>query len=256
MPLFDRNRPFREITPEVIDEANLLVDRLRARLISDIILPEPSTGLRVPNLVRCYLQAHLRRCLMFLEAGAAESAAGRPLATELCTRAVYENVATICDFSDKVKALCEAVDYSGVEQLVTKAAFTTRIPSFIAQHGEDAKAPQILNQVDKMDKRYPNFRTAYDHLSDIVHPNGLGAVVYFATFGDGLARFADAGNDPNRARVSLIAAALIMLHVELALIQTEQRLQKLSAEVAAGASLGPREHLREQDHPWTKTDKS
>jgi hypothetical protein len=143
---------------------------------------------------------------------------------------VYENVATICDFTDRLKPLCEFVDYSGVEQLVTTAAFATRIPSFIAKHGEDAKAPQILNQVDKMNKRYPNFREAYDHLSDIVHPNGLGAVAYFATIGDGFARFADAGNNPDRARVSLILSALLMLHVELALIQTEQRLQKLSAD--------------------------
>jgi hypothetical protein len=168
MPLFDRNKPSGEITSEVIDDANALVERLRALRVTKIPLSAPDTGLRVPSLVRCYLQAHLRRCLMFLEAGAAEIEAGRPLATELCTRALYENIATICDFADKLQPLCEAVDYSGVEQLVTKAAFVTRIPSFITQHGEDVKAPQILNQIDKMNKRYPNFREAYDHLSDIV----------------------------------------------------------------------------------------
>jgi len=167
---------------------------------------------------------------MFLEAGAAEMEAGRPLATELCTRAIYENIATICDFTDKLKLLCESVDYSGVEQLVTKAAFVTRIPSFITRHGDDVKAPQILNQIDKMDKRYPNFREAYDHLSDIVHPNGMGAVIYFSTIGDGYVTFRDCGNMPDRARSSLIIAALLLLHVELALFETEQRLQKLSAD--------------------------
>ena len=98
MDLFDRNKPLGELTSEVIDEANAVVERLRALRVTQIVLPEPATGLRVSNLVRCYLQAHLRRCLMFLEAGAVEMEAGRPLATELCTRALYENIATICDF--------------------------------------------------------------------------------------------------------------------------------------------------------------
>jgi hypothetical protein len=227
MPLFDRDKASGEIGSEIIDDANAVVERLRALRVTQIVLPKPDTGLKVPNLVRCYLQAHLRRCLMFLEAGAAELEAGRPLATELCTRALYENIATICDFTDKLKPLCESVDYSGVEQLVTKAAFVTRIPSFI----DDVKAPQILNQIDKMDKRYPNFREAYDHLSDIVHPNGMGAVVYFSTIGDGYVTFRDCGNMPDRARSSLIIATLLLLHVELALSETEHRLQKLSADV-------------------------
>lgn len=149
MPLFDRNKPSGEITSEIIDEANSVVERLWALRVTQIALPEPVTGLRAPNLVRCYLQAHLRRCLMFLQAGAAAMEAGRPLATELCTRAIYENIATICDFTDKLKPLCESIDYLGVEQLVTKATFVTRIPSFITRHGDDVKAPQILNQIDK-----------------------------------------------------------------------------------------------------------
>ncbi len=233
MPLFDRTKTTEHITSEVIDEANAIVERFRQYRLNQIVLPEPGTGLRVPNLVRCYLQAHIRRCLTFVEAGAAEIDAGRPLAAELCTRAIYENIATICDLSDKLRPLCEAVDYSGVEQLVTKAAFATRIPTFIEQHGDDVKAPQILNQIDKMDKSYVNFREAYDHLSDIVHPNGLGAVAYFGTFTYGLAEFNDSGNNPERARGSLIVATLLLLYVELALALTEQRLQKLSADVAA-----------------------
>jgi hypothetical protein len=232
MPPFDRTKPSDYITSEAIDDANAIVERFRSYRRSRIVLPEPGTGLRVPNLVRCYLQAHIRRCLTFVEAGAAEIEAHRPLAAELCSRAIYENVATICDLADKLRPLCEAVDYAGVEQLVTKAAFATRIPSFIEQHGEDVKAPQILNQIDKMDKRYASFRNAYDHLSDIVHPNGLGAVAYFGRLTDGLAEFKDSGNNPGRARDSLIIATLLLLHVELALALTEQYLQRLSANVA------------------------
>ena len=87
-----------------------------------------------------------------------------------------------------------------------------------------------------MNRRYPDYRTAYDHLSDIVHPNGLGAVVYFGTFSEnGVMPFDDAGvsKSQERARSSLILAVLMLLHVELALIQTEERLKKLSADMTA-----------------------
>ncbi len=231
MPTFDRNRPSEEITPEVIDDVNALIDRLKKLRVKEIVLPEPGTGFRLSNLIRCYIVAHVRRCLVFLEAGVAEVEAGRGLATELCTRAIYENVATICDFADKIKPLLESADYLAIEDYVTKCAFQTRIPSFLAKHGDDAKAPQILNQIDRMGKRYPNFREAYDHLSDIVHPNGLGAVVYFATICDGVARFADTGNNPDQARTSLIVAAILLAFVELVVIELEQQLRKLSASV-------------------------
>ena len=142
-------------------------------------------------------------------------------------------MATICDFADKLKPLCETTDYEGVERHVSKAAFSTRITSFIAAHGDEVKAPQILNQIDAMVKRYPDYREAYDHLSDIVHPNGLGAVVYFSTLQDGVSRFVDDAVTPERARTSLICATLLLLYVELTFIQTEERLKKLSTDVAA-----------------------
>jgi hypothetical protein len=233
MPLFELNKNPSDLPPQIFDVANALIDRLRARRVAEITLPAATTGLRTSNLVRCYLQAHIRRCLVFVEAGAAELDADRPLAAELCTRAIYENVATICDFTDKLKPLCESLDYAGVNALVSKAAFSTRIPSFIAYHGDEVKAPQILNQIDKMSRRYPDYRQAYDHLSDIVHPNGLGAVVYFGKFVETGMRFEDAGdsNSAERARTSLILAAQMLLHVELALLLTEECLNKLDAAI-------------------------
>jgi hypothetical protein len=232
-PLFDRDKPSEHVTSETIDGANAIVERFREYRRNRIVLQERGIDLLVPNLVRCYFQAHIRRCLMFVEAGAAEIDAGRPLAAELCTRAIYENIATICDLSDKIAPLCEAVDYAGVERLVTQAAFATRIPSFLEKNGEDLKASQILTQIDRMNKRYANFREDYDHQSDIVHPNGLGAFVYFGTLTSGVADFKDDGNNPDRARTALIAATILLTHAEEAIASTEQRLQKLSSDVIA-----------------------
>ena len=63
MPTFDRNKPAEEITSEVIDDINALIDRLQKLKVKQIILPEPETDFRLSNLIRCYIVAHVRRCL-------------------------------------------------------------------------------------------------------------------------------------------------------------------------------------------------
>ena len=231
MPLFDESHLPPGVPEEVMHGVNTVIAGLRGRLVKEIVLPEGPLGLRVPNLVRGYLQAHLRRMLTFLDGGHAEYLAGRPLMTELATRAIYENVANLCDFTDKLKPLCEAVDYDGIEKHVTKAAFVTRIPSFLERRGEDVRAPNILTQIDRMTKRYTGFREAYDHLSDIVHPNGLGAIVYFAKMPGGLISFADDAVTPERTMHSLFMAAFLLAFVEVELAAAEKALQKVAAVV-------------------------
>ncbi len=233
MPLFDESHLPPEGSQELLDSVNGVIARLRGKLVKEIVLPEGPLGLRVPNLVRGYLQAHLRRMLTFLEGGHAEFVAGRPLMTDLATRAIYENVASLCDFIDKLKPLCEAVDYAGIEKHVSKAAFVTRIPSFLERQGEDLKAPNILNQIDRMTKRYTGFREAYDHLSDIVHPNGLGAVVYFAKMPGGRISFVDDAVTPERAIHSLFLAAILLAFVEVEMDAAERALKKVAEAMTA-----------------------
>lgn len=216
-------------TPELLHGVSVVIARLRGRLVEEIVLPEGPLGLHVPNLVRAYLQGHLRRMLAFLEGGQAEYVAGRPLMTELATRAIYENVATVCDFTDKLKPLCDAVDYAGIEKHVQKATFSTRIPSLLESSGQDLKAPNILSQIDRMMKRYTEFREAYDYLSEIVHPNGLGAVVYFAKMpgtGDRFS-FPDSAANTDRSIQSLFIAASLLTFVETEMDATETALKKV-----------------------------
>jgi hypothetical protein len=233
MPLFNRTFASESLAAELIDGANAAYDLLTNRKIPEIILADPVTGLIVPNLVGSYLQAHLRRCLTFAEAGAAEINSGRPLAAELCSRALYENIATICDFADKLKPLCDAGDYRGVEQYVSRAAFITRIPALLDKHGDEVKAPQILNLIDAMNKRYPAYRNAYDHLSDIVHPNGMGAVIYFTKIEPGKSVFVDDAVTPERAKTSIVCATFLLLFVEVVYTQVEELLAKLATDVVA-----------------------
>lgn len=224
MPLFDRSSAPYGITPEVVDLANKAAADLAARKTSIIPTIDAESGRTVPGLTRSYLQAHIRRCLTFLEAGIAELNAGRSLVTNLCVRAIYENIAAVCDFADKFAALLDAGDYKRAAEFVSNRAFATRLDHLISQHGSAIAAPNILTLIDKMNKVYPGYREAYDHLSEIVHPNGLGAVVYFVRLGGGQASISDDAIDPPKAHASLIMAAFLLSYVELAIAQVERRL--------------------------------
>lgn len=232
MPLFDRSQAPAECPDELLKGINDVIDRLKARLVDKIIMPLPPYGFRIPNMARGYIQAHLRRLIMFLEGGHAEFLARRPLMTEMASRAIYENVANLCDFSRKLKPLCEAADYNGVDALVSKAAFVTRVPSILQEHGQDLSAPQILNQIDRMTRQFPTFREAYDFLSDIVHPNGLGAIVYFATMKDGVMNFHPAGLASERPMHSLFLAAILLASAEVEVVEMETALTKLGNMMA------------------------
>ncbi|WP_316204192.1 hypothetical protein [Bradyrhizobium sp. SZCCHNS3051] len=235
MPMFERAQAPAEYPDEFLAEVNALVERLRARLVDRIDLPEPPTGTRLFNMIRAYLQAHLRRALTFLNGGHAEYLGGRPLMTEMAARAIYESVANICDFSDKLKPLSDAGDMQGIDELATKSAFVTRIPSFLEKYGEHLQSTNVVTQVKKMSKRFADFVGAYDHLSDVAHPNGLGAIVYFAEIGDGVITFGDKPEKAERAIHSLCIAATLLGFMELEMDEIEKRLQGLNAMLAKGA---------------------
>lgn len=136
-----------------------------------------------------------------------------------------------CSFrrSSTLRLVCDANDFQGIDDLVMKAAFVTRIPAVIEKQGEDSKAPNILGQIDKMVKRVPTFRDSYDHLSDVVHPNGLGAVIYFSQVKYGMITFANDAVNPRRSIELLYLSAVQLAFVEAGLGEIDERLPKVSA---------------------------
>jgi hypothetical protein len=124
MPPFSRSESPPELDDDHLAAINAVIARLRGKIVSNISLPGRARGLRTHNLVRGYIQAHLRRMIMFVDGGHAE----HPLLTELASRAIYENVANFCDFAEKLKPLCDANDYAAIDDLVHKSSFTTRLP--------------------------------------------------------------------------------------------------------------------------------
>jgi hypothetical protein len=225
MPLFDLP-PDQQygLAPDFVAGVNGVIERFRSSTIASLSI----TGAeRTANLIRAYSQAHIRRCVEFIEGGYAEFRAGRCLAAQACARANYENVASFCDFAKKLLPLLEVGDHSAIQDFVNKRAFWTRIPSILAEHGDDILAVNIVTQIDAMNKKYPEFRKAYDHLSDFVHPNGMGAVVHFVSIDNGVATFHSCGKNPEWAYHELVSSGFLLAHVEIAIGEIEQRLKGL-----------------------------
>jgi hypothetical protein len=228
--MFDRTNVPADLSDELLAELNELIERFRNMKIDSIQLAGPRSGSWYRNLIQTYIQGHVRRVLMFIDAGHAELLAGRPLVTELCSRAIYESVACFCDFAEQLGPLLDADDVEKIDDFIRTRTFATRVPSFLKED-KTVNATNILTQIDKMNRHYADYRTAYDHLSDITHPNALGTVIYFGSLGEnGNMLFSDATNSAGRARDSFVTAALMLLHFDLALQTLEPRLQKLAAD--------------------------
>jgi hypothetical protein len=147
--------------------------------------------------------------------------------TYACARANLENVAAFCDFASSLIPLLDAGDHNAILELIDARAFSTRIPSFIQEHGERISARNILTQINKMNKKYEQFRKVYDQLSDFVHPNGLGAVVHFVSIDNGMAKFHDLGKNQYQALSELIASGFMLAYMEIEIGEIERRLTTL-----------------------------
>ena len=124
MSLFDPNIiPAECGPPDYIDAVNKVIELLRARKVVSISLVGVE---RTRNLVRSYIQAHIRRCLTFIEGGHAEFYSGKSLVADACARANYENVAAFCDFAKNLISLLEAGDNAAIREFVEVRAFATR----------------------------------------------------------------------------------------------------------------------------------
>jgi hypothetical protein len=216
LPIFSATEvPNELIDHQLIKTANLFYDLLVARKVTSFTIAEPGTGYRFSNLARAYMQALVRCCISFMDSGYAEFHAGRLLTVYSSARSVMETIAVMHDFVETLAPLVNAAQYREAGELIGSRALATRVPSF-AEKTDPVYAVQILKQIDKLDKRNPGYREAYDHMSDVVHPNALGAVVYFCSFEEGDVVFGEGIRDDSRAIISLILAGVKLGFAELA----------------------------------------
>jgi hypothetical protein len=212
MPTFERDKRPYGLDAGTIDFANRSIDFLRSRKVGTIPLAE-ANGFRLSNRIRIFVQSHVRRCLAFVDGGLAEYGAGRPIVTDQCSRAIYENVAALNDFFEKLTPLVLENDHEKIDDNLQQAAFGTRVTSWLADP-DARKSINILTQINKFVKEMPLRGEAYERLCDIVHPNGLGAMVYFVKIEDDVSTIYDAGIDPEKAYANLVLACALFLYVE------------------------------------------
>ena len=229
------------LTPDYIRDTNKIVDALREKLVEAVPLAGEANGFaRAASKIRIFTQAHIRRCLEFVDAGYAEYLAGRNIVARTCTRALLENIASFCDFADTVNPLVRSGDQEKVRECLDKAVFGTRIDDIIAVHGQGVVAKNILTQIDKMNKRFPNYRDDYEHLSDFVHPNALGVVVHYGSACEGSVVFHDAGREEGAAIRGHLVSSFLLTFVLIAIEEMEAAIREAlgkSTGAAAGIAL-------------------
>jgi hypothetical protein len=183
MPLFDAKKLSNyNVPPVLIERANEGVDRLRARLVNEIItsvIPD----LLVRAQTRIFFQGHIRRCLMFIEGGNEAHLSGRDLVSITCARAIYETVACVFDFCEKLYDHLNEGNFEKTAQFLLVRLFAVRSKEFLDNADADEfdfTATNVLTQIDRFSKQCLGVRADYDLLSERTHPNSLGAVLHFS----------------------------------------------------------------------------
>jgi hypothetical protein len=175
---------------------------------------------------------------MAIEAAHDEFYAGRGLIALMCVRAIHENVAVVCDFERHLQPLIAAGDIEKIHVFVRSKAFATRKENLVQHTGNEAvRATNILTLIGKMQAERASFLKDYEHLSEIAHPNALGAVVYFQQLHeDDVAVFSDMGPEPDDDLRWVLVGGSILGFLEEAITCIESQLPGLSAR---GAALEP-----------------
>jgi hypothetical protein len=210
---------------------------LSARMVDQIVLPEPGSGFRASNLIRVYLQSHMRRMLQLTEAAFTEFFEGRVVVAIMCARGLYEGLATVIDFEKELTALIQAGDLQAIFQFTKEKSHATKMKDWIAKLGNpNVTAKNVITMVDKLKSIRENVPDEYGFLSEIAHPNGVGTVGFFAKLEtDDVAHFDDSGPDVHADLQWVFVASHFLINFEAVMDRIEALLPALSAQGAAEA---------------------
>lgn len=228
MPFFEPAEvPESVFKPDAVAFLNEIYAKLNGRVIDEIPIRGPTLAVRITAQTKCFLQAHIRRALMFAEAAREEYHARRGLVSLACVRSIYESIALIWEFESKLSPLLAAGNVQDVVDFVHNRTFATRITKHL-EAAPQVAAPNILNAIDFLTKTCPHARDDYDRLSEVVHPNSMGAYVYFETGSrDGTTKFSSEGTRDYQL-VSILIAASLFMYVITALDKLEPALNEFS----------------------------
>jgi len=226
--------------PARVLQLNEMLERLAARKVNRIVVPEPGSGFRGSNVIRIYCQAHLRRCLVLVQSAYDSFFIGNGLVSLMCIRSIYETVASFLDYEKKLQEVLTAGDLNAIYEFARNRTHATRVKDLIEEHGDRIKATNIMTQVEKMAALRANIMEEYDFLSEHTHPNGFGVVLFFAdqkTESD-IAIFSDSGPDPRADLQWILVGTDLLQYFEQALERIEAQLPALSAKGLAEKPTG------------------
>jgi hypothetical protein len=132
MPLFESHLvPEDPQHEEFAEMGNRAYALLKARIVPEIEM-EGTVSFVLRGYVRCYFQAHIRRTLMFIEGAVDACHRRRGLIALSNIRAVYETVASLCDFSVGFQELLDARDLDGLQTFAHTKCFLRGLRSLSA----------------------------------------------------------------------------------------------------------------------------
>jgi hypothetical protein len=172
---------------------------------------------------------------------------GRGVVAIMCARGLYESLATVTDFETQLKAKLAAGNLQDIFQFTKEKSQATKNQAWIAKLGNpNVLAANVLTTVKKLKTIRANVPDEYDFLSEIAHPNGVGAVGFFADMSDpsDIAVFDDSGPDVHADLQWIIIAASF-------LVQFEEVMDRIEAELPALSALGAAQAPKDQPPPAT-----
>lgn len=225
---FDVTNPPVDVSePALIDAANEVLKQLYELKVPSILVPDPRTGIRLPGLVRTYIQCHLRRLLMFAEGGLDEYQKGRPLLAFAAARSMYESIAVFYDFTTQFNRLVDTGDIDEARKFLMGRTFATRLPEHLEPDLSN-KVVSVVTHVQKLDKKIAQFEETYDRMSEFVHPNAFGSTVHFHKLDGDVATFSDVGNFPTQPLTYLISASFLSSLFLACIAELEIRFRAMS----------------------------
>lgn len=232
MPLIDPTLiPARVLSRKHVNELNALYDRLEARKVEKIVVPEKPSGFRPSNLVRVFCQSHLRRCLVLARSAYGLFFIENSLVSLIAIRAIYETVAVFCAFERQFLQLVKAGTIQEVHDFAQNKAYATRSKKMIEKHGAQVTATNIQTDVAKLKPIRRKVEEEYDFLSEHIHAASFGTILYFAEKlkTEDAYVFHDGGPEPEADLQWILVGIKLLEGFEKALDRVEAALPDLSA---------------------------
>lgn len=165
---------------EDIDAINLAIARVRALQRERVPFSDKNDFTLIQNQMEIFFQVYIRRALMLVDGAKLTLESGYGLLTITAVRSLFETAACIHDCCNCIIKHLDAGEVDEAIRQVHQRSYSQRfaVAEMKTEHF-DYTAINVLKQIDAMGKTVPHARRSYEQLSESVHPNACGALLYF-----------------------------------------------------------------------------